>query len=673
MRFGLMVVSFVIFMFVGTFVFLFTPIGNPIVAGIVESKIKEQTGLNAKFQTFALSWGYIDANLQIDTNSIKVVGNYSLFAKSFDLDYNLALNDLKSFSTLVKRDLQGGFNVGGKLKGDLVNTKIIGSSDIASSSTNFDIDLVQLKPSMILANIQNGQLNELLPILGEKAYANGVLNLEVLIKDFKAQSLDGLVKLSIANGKVNTSVIKDDFDIEVPNTNFTLNSDILMNKDIDYKFDFDSTLAKIATEGKVLSQNMFIDGTYNINISELGLLTPIINYPLNGSLHAKGTMKGDKENLDISILSDLAKSDTNITVNLKNYTLNNINGTIKDLNTQSLLYMISQPAYTNALVDMQLQINNAKVGELAGNITTKIKKGTFVAKTFKDVLDIKMPQANKFNSTINTKLDKSQVISNIDFVSTIANLTTTNSIFDLSDSSLKSDFNVKVSDLNNLYFLTERKLKGDIELNGTIHKKEQNSRIDITSDTLGGSLNANIVNEKINVHLNSLEISEILKMLDYNQFFKGKINGDITYNTIEQKGFVGADFAGGHFTKNQFTTLIAGLTKVDILKETFSKATLQSEINKKIITTDLNMSSTLIDIKTKDAVLDNEKQTINALLEVQTAKMPLKVKLTGKTASPNISIEGGKIIEEKAKKEVDRAIEKHLGEDGKNLLKGLFK
>ena len=673
MRFGLLVVSFVIFMFVGTFVFLFTPVGNPIVAGIVESKIKEQTGLDAKFQTFSLSWGSIDTNLQIDTNSIKIAGNYSLFAKSFDLDYNLALNDLKSFSTLAQRELQGGFNVGGKIQGDLINTKVVGSSDIASSNTNFDIDLVQFKPVVIMANIQDGQMNELLQIAGEKPYAEGLINLEVLAKDLKPQSLDGLVKLIVTKGKINTSVIKEDFNIEIPNTNFTLNTDILMKKDVDYKFNFDSTIGQIATEGKVLSENMFIDGKYNINISELGLLTPIIDYPLNGALHAKGIIKGNKENLDVSLLSDLAKSDTNITVNLKNYAINNINGSIKNLNTQSLLSMISQPAYANSLVDMQLQINNAKVGELDGSVTTQIKNGTFIPATFKEVFDINMPKTNKFSSTINTKLDKSQIISKVDFLSNIANLHTINSVFDLSDSSLKSDFKVKVSDLNNLYFITERKLKGDIELNGEINKKEQNSKIDVTSNTLGGAFNASIINEKIKVDLKSLEIAEILKMLDYNQFFKGKLNGDITYNTIEQKGFVGADFAGGHFTKNQFTTLIAGLTRVDILKETFSKATLQSEINKKIITTDLNMSSTLIDIVTKDAVLDNEKQTINALLEVQTAKLPLKVKLTGKTASPNISVEGKKIVEEKAKKEIDRAVEKHLGEDGKNLLKGLFK
>lgn len=673
MRFGLMVVSFVIFMFVGTFVFLFTPIGNPIVAGIVESKIKEQTGLNAKFQTFALSWGYIDANLQIDTNSIKVVGNYSLFAKSFDLDYNLALNDLKSFSTLVKRDLQGGFNVGGKLKGDLVNTKIIGSSDIASSSTNFDIDLVQLKPSMIVANIKNADIKQLLAIAGEKPYADGLLNLDMMIKDFKPESLDGLVKLIISNGKINTAVMRSDFDIELPNTNFTLTANALLQKEIDYDLNFDSNLAKIATDGKVTSQTMFINGKYNINISELGLLTPIIKYPLKGALNAKGDIKGDKENLDISVLSDLARSDTNLKINLKNYALNNINGTIKELNTQSLLNMISQPVYANALVDMQLQINSAKIGELNGNIVTKIKNGTFISKTFKEAFEINMPQTNKFSSTINTNLDKSQIKSKIDFISNIADINISDNIFDMGDSSLKSDFKVKVSDLNNLYFLTERKLIGNIELNGDIYKKEEDLKLNMKSNTLGGNVTANIVNEKLKVDLKSLEIAELLKMLDYDQFFKGKLNGDINYNTLDKAGIINADFAGGHFAKNNFTTIIAGLTGIDILKETFSKANLQSKINKNIINTDLNMSSTLVDIKTKNAILDTEKQTINALLEVQTAKMPIKVKLTGQSSSPNISVEGGKIIEEKAKKEIDRAVEKHLGEEGKNLLKGLFK
>ncbi len=673
MRFGLLVISFVIFMFVGTFVFLFTPVGNPIVAGIVESKIKEQTGLNAKFQTFALSWGSIDTNLQIDTNSIKIAGKYSLFAKSFDLDYNLALNDLKSFSSFTGKELNGGFNVGGKVSGDLATTKLIGSSDIASSNTSFDIDLVQFNPTMILANIKNAKVNELLAIAGEKPYADGLLNLDILIKDFKPQSLDGLVKLIISNGKINTTVMKNDFDIELPNTSFTLNTDILLQKDIDYSLNFDSNLAKIITDGNVTSQNMFIDSKYNINISELGLLTPIIKHPLKGALNAKGTVKGDKENLDVIVISDLAKSDTNIKINLKNYALSNINGTIKDLNTQSLLNMISQPIYANSLVDMQLQINKAKIGELDGDITTNIKNGTFVAKTFKEAFDINMPQTNKFSSTINTKLDKSQIKSKINFISNIADVSINDNTFDLSDSSLKSDFKVKVSDLNNLYFITERKLVGNIELNGDIYKKEQDLKLNIKSNTLGGNVTADMVNEKLKVDLKSLEIAQLLKMLDYDQFFKGKLSGDINYDTLNKTGLVNADFAGGHFAKNNFTTLVSGITRVDILNETFSKATLQSKINKNIISTDLNMSSGLVDIKTKNALLDNEKQTIDALLEIQTAKMPIKAKLTGQTASPNISIEGTKVVEEKVKKEVDRAVEKHLGEEGKNLLKGLFR
>jgi len=184
---------------------------------------------------------------------------------------------------------------------------------------------------------------------------------------------------------------------------------------------------------------------------------------------------------------------------------------------------------------------------------------------------------------------------------------------------------------------------------------------------------ADMVNEKLKVDLKSLEIAQLLKMLDYDQFFKGKLSGDINYDTLNKTGLVNADFAGGHFAKNNFTTLVSGITRVDILNETFSKATLQSKINKNIISTDLNMSSGLVDIKTKNALLDNEKQTIDALLEIQTAKMPIKAKLTGQTASPNISIEGTKVVEEKVKKEVDRAVEKHLGEEGKNLLKGLFR
>jgi hypothetical protein len=677
MRFILLVASFLIFMFVGTFVFLFTPIGNPIVGGIVESKIKENTGLDAKFDKFGLSWGSIDIDLKIAKNQILVAGDYSLFGKSFDLNFDLKLADLSTFSELAGSELQGGFNLLGKASGDLGYAKVVGTSDIASSDTSFDIELTKFNPSKIIANIKNAQLSEILQLAGQKNYANADINSDILIKDFNINSLDGIVKLNVSNGKVDTKVMKEDFGIELPQTNFTINANALLQKNIDFDLIFDSNLAKISTDGNIQPTDMLIFGQYDIKVQELGLFSPIINYPLKGNFNANGTIKGDDKSLDITLLSDVANSATNIALNLQNFEPHSVNGTIKNLNTQSLFNMISLPNYANALVDVNLKINNAKMGALDGNIITNIKNGVFVPKTIKDEFDINMPQSNKFRADINTKLDNSKINSSVDFVSTIANLNTKETLFDLEDSSLNSDFKVNISDLNNLYFITETKLIGAMEINGDIHQKGEDLKLNIHSNTLGGNFKANMINEKLRVDIASLEILEILKMLDYGQFFKGKISGEITYNTLEKLGLVNADFAGGHFTKNDMTSLIAAFTGVDILKETFSKATLQSKIDKNIIKTNLDMSSSVVNIKTKDAHLDTEANKIDALLEMQVAKYPLKIKLKGDTSSPNISIDGQKAVEEKAKekinKEIDRALEKNLDEGTKELLKGLFR
>ncbi|MCK9162662.1 MAG: hypothetical protein M0O97_07830, partial [Arcobacteraceae bacterium] len=286
MRFLLMVVGFLILMFVGTFVFLFTPIGNPIVAGIIESKIVENTKLNAKFQNFKLSWGQIDTTLAMDSNTIVLAGEYNLFAKSFDLTYKVNLDDIKSFSALLNKEIYGKLNLKGDIKGDLQITKITGLSDIASSNTNFEVELKELYPSQITASIQNAKLSEILAMIGEKQYADATINIDTLIKDFDPNNLDGLVKAVLSNGKVNTALIKKEFDIDLPNTNFTLQADALMQENIEYNLDFDSNLARIFSNGQVNPKLLAVDAKYNINISELGLFAPIINYPLKGAIKA---------------------------------------------------------------------------------------------------------------------------------------------------------------------------------------------------------------------------------------------------------------------------------------------------------------------------------------------------------------------------------------------------
>ena len=433
-----------------------------------------------------------------------------------------------------------------------------------------------------------------------------------------------------------------------------------MQENIEYNLDFDSNLARIFSNGQVNPKLLAVDAKYNINISELGLFAPIINYPLKGAIKANGSINGDEKSMDVVLKSDIAKSDTLIKLNLKDFEANTINGKIINLDSKTLFSMLSLPSYIDSKIDIDLLVNSAKLGKLDGKIKTFINKASFVNKTIKDEFDIDLPINNKFEAIINTDLIQNLAKSNIDFKSTIANLSTKESIVNLEDISIKSDYSLNISDLNNLYFITNQKLIGSMIINGDIYKKDESLKVNANSKTLGGEFLMNMINEDIKVDLKSLEIGQILKMLDYQHFFLGKINGDINYNTLKESGKVKADFAGGHFAKNNLTTIIAGLTGIDILKETFSKATLNSTINKNIINTNLDMSSSVIDIKTQNALLDTQNQTIDALLEIQAAKLPLKAKISGKTNSPNISVEGQGAMEEKAKekinKEVDRAI-----------------
>jgi len=643
----------------------FTSFGNSLLQPTIEAKIQEQTKLPSKLQTFQLGMSDFDILLELNANNtIHIKGNYSLFAQSFNITYNVNLEELKTLQPLTQTQLQSSFHTDGKVVGDMAFLKVDGKSDVAKSSTNYHVELTDMNPTSIIAKVDTLNIQALLYMLNQKAYASADVNVDLNFKNITPHKLDGEVKLRTLDGKLNSQVMKKDFNISIPATAFVMNLDAkLAGDDVNYKYVLNSNLAKLTSDGTVVPEPLQTDIKYGVNVKELAVLKPLTGADVRGPLHLNGTVKGDKEKLVVDGHSDIAGSKTTFVALLKDFAPASVKAKIKGLRLENALYMVKQPHYADGIFDLDVDISNADANNLQGTVVSTISKGVvdtkFVTKEYK--FKSKMPYT-AFNAKTLTTLNKNMVDTKVDFNSNLANFDIQKARFNTKDSSLVSDYKVSVKDLNKLYFATERHLKGGIIATGEL-KKAKDLDFTMHSDIAGGKLDAKLHNDDFSANLASLQTLDILDILIYPKMFKSSIDGVLNYNLVAQKGTFEGKLSNGAFTRNQVLDLVKQYARINLYKEKFV-GDVNAKINKEHILASLDLKSNKSSIITKNTKLNSKTQVIDSKIDINANGNPLSVTLKGNVNSPKIGVDANKIVQ----KQAEKAAKKEM----KKLFKGLF-
>ncbi len=653
MKFLAWLVGIIIGLIAIVYVVAFTSFGNGLLKPIIESKIKENTKLNSKLITFSLSMSEFEIFLELGSNNtVSLKGNYSLSAKSFDIVYDLKLNNLETLQPLTITPLQGKLKTNGSVIGDMAFMKIDGKSDVGKSDTTYHIELTDLNPTSIIAKIKEAKLSSLLYMGSQSQYASGDINFDINFKNIKAHMLDGDISLKTKNGKLNSKLMKKDFNVTIPSTSFVMNFDAtLKGDDVDYKYNLSSNIFKILSSGKIIPEPFKSDIKYSLNIKELAVLKPIIGSDLRGKFRLDGTVKGTKEKLVVKGKSDVASSDTKFVAYLKDFAPLSVEVNIKKLKLKKALYMLNQPYYTDGELDLKVNISDLRSGSLKGNVSTTIKKGVLNSKYLTKEYEFKSPMPRiTFNSTTSTILDKDLADTKVDFNSNIANFDIKSARFNISDASLKSDYIVNISNLDKLYFISQQHMKGSITANGKILKAKD---LDFTMHTkvAGGTIDAKLHNDDFNADLKSVQTMELLHMLIYPEIFKATLDAKVDYNLLTSKGTFTGDIINGNFANNKTFNLIKQYTKFDMYRENFN-GDIDAIINKEKIVASLNLRSKQASIKAKSAKIDTKKQTINSDITLQAKKNMIPANLRGDINSPKVKIDLEKFIKSKAGEKV---------------------
>ncbi len=650
---------------VGVYVIVFTGLGNSIVQPIVEDKIKEQTKLDSKLRTFSLSMSDFSIVLEVDKdNIIYMNGTYSLFSKAFNIVYKLEMNKLESLKSLTNAPVQGVFHTDGTLKGDIAFIEVDGKSDLAASNTSYHVELTDLNPTSIIAKIQNLKLDELLEMGAQKPYASADVSLDINFRNIKAHALDGDITLSTTDGKINKEVMKNDFNITIPSTNFAMNLDAkLKGDDVDYTYKLISNLFKVTTSGKIIPTPLKTDIKYALDIKELALLKPITGADVRGAFRLNGNVKGTKSKLVVDGESDFASSDTKFEAVLKEFTPASVKATMKNLKLARVLHMVKQPHYADGVFSLDVDITDARSGKLKGRVITSIKKGLLDSKYMTKAYEFTSPMPRTtFKMNTNTTLDGNIVDTKVDLDSSLANFDIKRARVNLNTGFILSDYVAKIPNLDKLYFATEQHMKGSIAVDGEL-KKDKDLDLTIHSKVAGGKIDALLHNDDFHADIKAIQTLDTLHMLIYPEVFKSSLNAKLDYNIAKKKGIFTGHLLDGTFTKNQVLTLVKQYAGVNLYIEKF-KGDVKAKINKEKIVASLDLRSNKSSIKTKDTKLNSKTKKIDSKIEIVANKNPITVMLSGNSASPSVKIDANKLIQ----KEAQKAIKKEVG----NLLKNFF-
>jgi len=639
---------------------LFTPPGNALLAPVVEKQINKELLLESKLERFKLSQSSFSLSILLTpSNRIEVAGNFDALNRRFNATYRVRFNDLEQLQPLSKERYFGRLHTEGNLQGDEKRIDITGQSDVAQSHTSYDVTLIDQTPIHVIADVQNADIAILLTMLGKVPYLTGKLDLDAELEDLQPATLKGDVKMLVKQGRLDGGTMFREFNASLPDTDFAFKADATLRPGIiDYSAGLDSTLLNFISQGKVSPEPLSADLTFKLDAKELTSLRSLSPMPLQGPLKLSGRLKGDQEALTLDGESDIAQSATTFSVLLENFIPRSLQANFKHIDLARLQYMLLQPPYARGTLNINADIEDARIGTLSGKIETTLLNGFVNPDVIAKHFDIAGMPKTAFSLQATTMLQKNLAITDAAMASMLADIQLHEATANLENMAVSGNYMAHIPDLNRLQFLTRRPLRGALDAEGNFSKTKK-FQATLRSEVAGGELEARLNNNILKADLRKMQSQKLLWMLTYPELLSSRLDGLAEYDLLTQKGTLDTTMNNTRLTHNSTVDMLNELLKRDLYRERF-KSRLKASLDKENVTADIQMASGRTELTSKAFVLDSKTKTVDGSVRIVADNYPVTLKIKGDIHKPLVKVDASELIEKEGAKILD------------NLLKGLF-
>lgn len=227
-------------------------------------------------------------------------------------------------------------------------------------------------------------------------------------------------------------------------------------------------------------------------------------------------------------------------------------------------------------------------------------------------------------------------------------------------------YTLNVADLRTLEKLLGYKYKGPFYAVGTV-KYNGDYLIHGLSKTFDGLTEFDYNKERLDIDLNKVSFKRIMSLFPYPPILDAQTIGKIQYNFKKERLSVKTSLSNAKFKYAEVMDKIYQKSGVNLLKETFTNASLDLTYQHKNVLGNLIMENEHSHISLTNAQIDTKRNTVNAYFDIKMQKKEFSGKVYGSLDSPKVNLNMQKLI----RHEMDKQLDSIMGEGNRKMMENM--
>jgi hypothetical protein len=379
------VLLFILGLIVVLALILFTPVGNRIMSPIVEKSLTSALSTPIQVQEFSLTYNRFQLVIQDRFgNTLSTQGGFSLLTLRMYAHYRIECFENNGFNPIAQP-----FKTEGSLSGGIASFTIHGTGDIFGGNLLYQTELHRFHLASLHLKMEEIDYQKLLRLLDYPSKTETLLSGEITLKGFDQRDIEGDIFLNTKTEHFTPTPILED-----SNGSFTLKS-FLSDPD-----------------GQI--RPFHVKVILDASLEHAGVLEQFVGIPLAGAFKVKGRIEGDEKLLRLRASSDVARSDTSLTILIPELEPSSIIFDLKGGDAEQTFGLFATPSPIQGEISAYAELNAS-----SGHINIAILNGVTIPTALKQHYQITQPLIH-FDANVNADLSKKGVHYRAEFKSDLS-------------------------------------------------------------------------------------------------------------------------------------------------------------------------------------------------------------------------------------------------------------
>ncbi|OHD98999.1 MAG: hypothetical protein A2552_03230 [Sulfuricurvum sp. RIFOXYD2_FULL_44_160] len=366
---------------------LFTPVGNRIMNPIVEKSLTSALSTPIQVQEFSLTYNRFQLLIQDDFgNTLSTQGGFSLLTLRMYAHYRIECFQKSGFNPIAQP-----FKTEGSLSGGIASFTIHGTGNIFGGNLLYQTELHRFHLASLHLKMEEIGYQKLLHLLGYPSKTDTLLSGEITLRGFDQRDIEGEIFLNTKTEHFTPTPIVED-----SNESFTLKS-LLADPN-----------------GQV--RPFHIKVSLDASLEHAGVLEQFVGVPLAGGLTLKGRIEGDEKLLRLRASSDVARSDTSLTILIPDLEPSSITFDLKGGDAEQTFGLFATPSPIQGEISAYAELNAS-----SGHINIAILNGVTIPTALKQHYQITQPLIH-FDADVNADITQQGVHYQASFTSDLSRM-----------------------------------------------------------------------------------------------------------------------------------------------------------------------------------------------------------------------------------------------------------